>query len=34
LPAGRYQVRLRGDASRAIDFAVVGATVTETSYSL
>jgi hypothetical protein len=34
LPAGRYQVRLRGDASCAIDFAVVGATVTETSYSL
>jgi hypothetical protein len=34
LPAGRYQVRLRGDGSRSIDFSVVGATVTETSYSL
>jgi len=34
LPAGRYQVRLRGDASRSIDVSIVGATVTEASYSL
>ena len=34
LPAGRYEVRLRGDASRSIDVSVVGAAVTETSYSL
>ena len=34
LPAGRYQVRLRGDASRSIDVSVVGAAVTETTYSL
>ena len=33
LPAGRYEVRLRGDASRSIDLSVVGATVTETSYN-
>ncbi len=34
LPAGRYQVRLRGDASPSIDVSVVGAAVTETTYSL
>jgi hypothetical protein len=33
LPAGRYEVRLRGDVSRSIDLSVVGATVTETSYN-
>jgi hypothetical protein len=33
LPAGRYQVRVRGDSSRAIAFEVLGARVTETSWS-
>jgi hypothetical protein len=32
LPAGPYEVRVRDDASRAIDLVVVGATVTETSW--
>jgi hypothetical protein len=32
LPAGSYEVRVRDDASRAIDLVVVGATVTETNW--
>jgi hypothetical protein len=32
LPAGRYEVRVRDDASRAIAFEVLGARVTETSW--
>jgi hypothetical protein len=32
LPAGSYEVRVRDDASRAIDLVVVGATVTETTW--
>ncbi len=34
LPAGRYEVRLRGDGSRSIELSVVGAAVSESSYSL
>ena len=32
LPAGDYEVRVRDDASRAIDVGIVGGAVTETSW--
>ena len=34
LRAGRYEVRIRGDASRPIDLTVTGGAVTEATYSL